>query len=99
KQEKGFPKILLTFLSKLEKRNAKKASALFTTSEYSRSVISTKYQIPKEKIFVIPEAIDLTWWNGEFSTNQGIQRKGNMILTVARQYARKRIEDLIVAMP
>lgn len=98
RQEKGWPHWYLKGLSYLEKRNTRKAPHVLTTSEHCRRQIEKYYGVKKAKIDLVPEGIDLKKWES-FCARVPKTSDGNTILCVARQYPRKRVRDLITAMP
>jgi glycosyltransferase involved in cell wall biosynthesis len=77
-----------------ERRNARIADRVSTTSNYCRDAIQQHYGIPATRIDVVPEGIDLDHWQA-----LGIRARGNgaTILCVGRHYRRKRIPDLVHA--
>ena len=93
-QERGSPRRLLMALSYLERRNARHADLVLATSRYCQQAIERHYGIPTDKIRIVPEGIDLSRWN-KLAKETPRQRDGRTILCVARQYPRKRIDDLM----
>jgi glycosyltransferase involved in cell wall biosynthesis len=77
-----------------ERRNARIADRVSTTSRYCRDAIQRHYRISASRIDVVPEGIDLDRWHA-----LGIRATGDgaTILCVGRHYRRKRIPDLVHA--
>jgi glycosyltransferase involved in cell wall biosynthesis len=96
RQETGRWRWLLWGLSRLERRNARRAPLVLTTSDYCRRAIARHYGVPEERIRLVPEGIDLGRW--QRSAAETHVREGTSILCVARQYRRKHIADLLRAM-
>ncbi len=97
RQEKGRVRLLLQGLSCLERRNARNADLVFTTSEYCRRAVIRHYGVPRKRIPIVPEGINLSCW--QLPRSQTSRKNGRTILCVAKQYPRKRIVDLLQAMP
>ena len=102
--EKGFTRRFLMFQSHLERLNLRSADGILTTSLYSRRRINELYGISRTKIRVVPEGIDLVLWSKLLKeTKSSSQRngkrgdKGATIVCVAKQYPRKRISLLLLA--
>src|SRR5262249_27932289 len=64
---------------------------------YSASVAREVYDIPDAKLVIVPEPIDLTDWRRRFGEAAGPKAARPTILSVARMYPRKRLEDLLHA--
>jgi glycosyltransferase involved in cell wall biosynthesis len=97
RQERGTARLLLGSLSLLEKFNARKADLVLTTSEYCRRAIVHHYAMPSAKIRLVSEGIDVGRWQ-RLSQETPRSSDGQTILCVARQYRRKRLEDLLEAL-
>jgi glycosyltransferase involved in cell wall biosynthesis len=97
-QERGRWRSLLGSLSGLERRNARRAPLVLTTSEYCRRAITHHYGVPEGRIRIVPEGIDLDRWRRVAEASPR-HNDGRTILCVARQYPRKHIADLLRAMP
>jgi glycosyltransferase involved in cell wall biosynthesis len=94
--ERGKWRSLLRSLSRLERRNARRAPLVLTTSDYCRAAIGRHYGVPEGRIRIVPEGIDLAGWRGAPGSPR---RPGATVLCVARQYPRKHVADLLRAMP
>jgi len=94
--ERGAPRRYLRALSHLERANARRAGRVLLTSEYSRRAACEAYDLPPEKVGVVPNGIHPAHW-------ERVRRMkgppGRTILSVARQYPRKNTRSLIRAMP
>ena len=96
--EGGRTRLLFELLSRLEGRNARRADAVLTTSEYCRSAIRRHYGVEPSQVRLVPEGIDLARWRG-LAARVPHQSDGATILCVARQYPRKHVADLLRALP
>lgn len=93
RQEQGWPRLLLWSLSRLEKLNAYRAPLVLSTSQYCCDRIQQHYQVPLDRLRLVPEGIHLEDW----PLGDERQRDPWTVLCVARQYARKRVVDLVQA--
>jgi len=95
--EHGWTRARFRILSKLERRNARRADRVIVTSEHSRRVATEAYGLEPDGIGIVPEGLDLESWDG-------IRRAGRpegaspSIVSVARQYRRKNTAVLVRAM-
>jgi glycosyltransferase involved in cell wall biosynthesis len=96
--EGGRTRLLFELLSRLERRNARRADAVLTTSEYCRGAIRRHYGVAPSQVRLVPEGIDLSRWRA-LAARVPHQSDGATILCVARQYPRKHIADLLYALP
>jgi glycosyltransferase involved in cell wall biosynthesis len=98
RQETGTARWLLGSLGRLEGFNTRRADLVLTTSRYCSQAIQRHYRVSAKKIRLVPEGIDLGRWE---RINREVPRHsdGHTILCVARQYRRKRVKDLLRAMP
>ncbi|MEI7666397.1 MAG: glycosyltransferase family 4 protein [Synechococcaceae cyanobacterium ELA263] len=101
--ERGWPRLMLWSLSRLERLNARRAPLVLSTSRYCCERIQAHYGVATERLALVPEGIDLSLWSP--STDPGAlaqldaARDPCTVLCVARQYPRKRVTDLIAAFP
>lgn len=99
--ERGWPRRMLAGLALLERRNARRAPLVLSTSRYCIDRIRHHYGVPPQRLALVPEGIDLQVWQP--STDPAVlaeldaRREPYTVLCVARQYPRKRIGDLIDA--
>ena len=99
--ERGWPRRMLASLALLERRNARRAPLVLSTSHYCIDRIRDHYGVPAERLALVPEGIDLELWQPSADPAELAQldarREPFTVLCVARQYPRKRIVDLIDA--
>jgi glycosyltransferase involved in cell wall biosynthesis len=99
--ERGWPRWMLTGLALLERRNARRALLVLSTSRYCCDRIRHHYGVASERLALVPEGIDLALWqpcpDPLVLAEQDARRDPCTVLCVARQYPRKRIIDLIDA--
>jgi glycosyltransferase involved in cell wall biosynthesis len=96
--ERGGVRRLLWTLSRLERRNARHADMVITTSAYCRAAIERHYGVPAGKVRLVPEGIDLARWERIAAETPRVS-DGATVLCVARQYPRKHVDDLLRALP
>jgi glycosyltransferase involved in cell wall biosynthesis len=93
--ERGLP------LSLLERRNARRAPLVLSTSRYCIDRIRFHYGVATERLVTVPEGIDLSLWQPTADPTALVDldaaRDPFTVLCVARQYPRKRVVDLIDA--
>ncbi len=95
--ETGQTKRILNHLAKRECQNVRQADLVIVPSQYTASKVKQYYSIKPEKIKIIPLAIDHAYWQ-RLQQNVTLKFKNFItILTVARQYPRKGIRDLLFA--
>jgi glycosyltransferase involved in cell wall biosynthesis len=104
---------LLSALARLERSNTLGADRVLVPSHYSAGVSAETYGIAKDRIAVVPEAVDLAPWravraareakradSAPTDTPNGLDATRRLtILSVARQYPRKDTATLLRAMP
>ena len=95
--ERGWPRRMLGLLALLERRNARRADLVLSTSRYCCERIHAHYGVPPERLNQVPEGIDLALWQPLDACAPAQVREPYRLLCVARQYPRKRIADLITA--
>jgi glycosyltransferase involved in cell wall biosynthesis len=98
RNETGLVRLLLGVQARWERRNSERADLVMVPSRYSAGIAEALYGVPRGRIAVVPEPIDLAEWRRRFaaaSTPEPTRRP--TILTVCRQYPRKRVEDLLEA--
>jgi phosphatidyl-myo-inositol dimannoside synthase len=95
--ERGVVRALLTLQARWERANVHAADRVIVPSGYSARVAQAVYEVPSARIRVVPEPIDLGEWRRRFAAVP--QRTGGppTVLSVARMYPRKRLEDLVHA--
>lgn len=95
--EHGWTRVRFRILSRLERRNARRADRVIVTSEHSRRVATVAYGLESEGVGVVPEGLDLEGWSG-FQREGRPEGASPSIVSVARQYRRKNTAVLIRAM-
>jgi glycosyltransferase involved in cell wall biosynthesis len=94
--ERGAKRIELEILARLEARHVRRCDRVITTSVYSSERIARFYGVTSEKIFVVPELIDLNSWRRGLAEAVLIDGPPR-ILCVAHLYPRKGIDTLLRA--
>jgi phosphatidylinositol alpha-1,6-mannosyltransferase len=97
RNERGWVRVLLSMQARWERTNTARADRVVVPSFYSASVAREVYGIPDAKLAIVPEPIDLADWRRRFSEAAGPKAARPTILSVARMYPRKRLEDLLHA--
>jgi glycosyltransferase involved in cell wall biosynthesis len=95
--ERGWTRALLSVQARWEHRNVARADRVLVTSRYCAGVVERLYGVPSKRIAVVPEPIDLEDWQGRFARAPRRPSERPTILSVARMYPRKRLEDLLEA--
>jgi glycosyltransferase involved in cell wall biosynthesis len=97
RNERGLVRALLGVQARWERLNTERADRVVVPSGYSAAVASKIYGVPAERLAVVPEPIDLGEWRRRFAAVAPAPRGGVTVLSVARMYPRKRLEDLLRA--
>jgi glycosyltransferase involved in cell wall biosynthesis len=98
RNERGVVRMLLGVQARWERRNTERADRVIVPSRYSAAVAEAVYRVPPARIAVVPEPIDLAEWRRRFTlVGPGPDRERPTVLTVARLYPRKRVDDLLEA--
>ncbi len=97
KNERGTVRALLGVQAHWERLNTERADLVMVTSRYCAAVAQREYGVPEERLAVVPEPIDLDAWDELFARAARRDASGGVVLSVARMYRRKRIEDLLRA--
>jgi phosphatidyl-myo-inositol dimannoside synthase len=97
RNERGWVRVLLSVQARWERLNTARADRVVVPSRYSAAVAREVYGIPDAKLAIVPEPIDLADWRRRFAEAAGPQAGRPTILSVARMYPRKRLEDLLRA--
>ena len=107
--ERGWVRVLLGVQARWERRNAVRADLVSVPSLDSAQVAARAYGVPRARLVVVPETIDLEAWQAELAAARAsvptvsaaarapAAPSGPVILSVARMYPRKRIADLLRA--
>ena len=97
RNERGWVRVLLSVQADWERANTAHADRVIVPSRYSASVAREVYGIPDSKLAIVPEPIDLVDWRRRFADAARPRADRPTILSVARMYPRKRLEDLLHA--
>jgi len=97
RNERGWVRVLLSVQARWERLNTARADRVIVPSRYSASVAREVYGIPEGKLAIVPEPIDLADWRRRFADAARPRAGRPTILSVARMYPRKRLEDLLHA--
>ncbi len=95
--ESGWNRRRFRVLSRLERRNARKADRIIVTSRHSRGVAIAAYGLDPERVRIVPEGIDVEKWSSARTYEPTAEHP--TIVSVARQYRRKNTATLVRAMP
>jgi len=96
--ERGLPRLRLKTEARLEKRHVRRADRILATSEHSASRIARVYGVPRERIAVVPEPIDLARWRAALDSAETLPKARPSILCVAHLYPRKDVATLLEAL-
>lgn len=97
RNERGLVRALLSVQARWERLNTARADRVIVPSRYSASVAAQAYAIPRDKVAVVPEPIDLAEWRRRFAAAGRSRSDRPSVLSVARMYPRKRLGDLLQA--
>ena len=97
RNERGVTRALLALQARWERANTARADRVIVPSRYSASVAREAYAIPAERLAVVPEPLDLGDWRRRFAAVARRVADRPTVLSVARMYPRKRLEDLLEA--
>jgi glycosyltransferase involved in cell wall biosynthesis len=97
RNERGVVRALLSVQARWERLNTARADRVIVPSRYSAAVAAEAYGIPPPKLAVVPEPVDLAEWRRRFAAAERRPSARPTVLSVARMYPRKRLEDLLRA--
>ena len=97
RNERGLVRALLGVQARWERLNTERAERVVVPSRYSAGVARAVYDVPAERLAVVPEPIDLGEWRRRFASVAPAPRGAPTVLSVARMYPRKRLDDLLRA--
>ena len=98
RNERGLVRMLLSIQARWERRNTARADRVLVPSQYSADIAAALYGVSPSRICVVPEPIDLAEWRRRFaSVAAHAVRSRHGVLSVARLYPRKRMQDLLDA--
>lgn len=97
RNERGLVRASLRLQARWERANTRCADRVIVPSRYSARVAAEVYGLPVERIAVVPEPIDVAAWRSLFASVEPAGAHAPTILSVARMYPRKRLQDLLEA--
>ena len=97
RNERGLVRALLSLQARWERSNSARADRVVVPSQYSAAVAHDVYAIPRSTLAVVPEPIDLADWRRRFAEAARARAARPTVLSVARMYPRKRLDDLLRA--
>jgi glycosyltransferase involved in cell wall biosynthesis len=97
RNERGLVRRLLALQARWERVNVHLAERVIVPSRYSAGVAHALYAVPRERLAVVPEPIDLAEWRRRFAGAPPRAVGAPTVLAVARMYPRKRLGDLVAA--
>jgi len=97
RNERGWVRALLSLQARWERLNTRRADLVLVTSRYCAEVAHREYGVPPARLAVVPEPIDLEAWDAAFRRAPRRARGRPVVLSVARMYPRKRLQDLLQA--
>lgn len=97
RNERGWVRALLGIQARWERANAQRADRVVVPSRYSARVAAELYGVSSARIAVVPEPIDLGEWRRRFAAAEPRVSSRPTVLSVARTYPRKRLDDLLAA--
>lgn len=97
KHERGLVRALLARQARWERLNTERADRVVVTSEYAAGTAQRAYGVPRARLAIVPEPIDLEEWQRRFAAARPRAADRPTVLSVGRMYARKRFEDLLRA--
>ena len=96
--ERGPARLRLSVEAFFEKRHVRGADRILTPSAHTAGRIVSDYGIPRDRITVVPEPIDLARWRTALAAAPDRPRGPVSILCVAHLYPRKDVATLLGAM-
>ena len=98
RNERGVVRMLLSIQARWERRNTERADRVLVPSHYSAAIAETVYRVAPSRLAIVPEPIDLAEWRRRFAAaGAAAASLRPIVLTVARLYPRKRVDDLLTA--
>lgn len=97
RNERGLTRALLSVQARWERANVRRADRIVVPSAYSAAVTAAVYGVDPARIAIVPELIDLADWRARLAAAAPPPAHPPTVLTVARMYPRKRLEDLLTA--
>jgi glycosyltransferase involved in cell wall biosynthesis len=97
RNEHGWVRALLGVQARWERANVHRADRVVVPSRYSAGIAAELYGLARARIAVVPEPIDLAEWRRRFAEAERRPTSRPTVLSVARMYPRKRLDDLLRA--
>ncbi len=97
RNEHGLVRALLALQARWEAANVRRADRVVVPSRYSAAIAEALYRVDPARLAVVPEPIDLAEWRRRFAAVAAPAKRAATVLSVARMYPRKRLEDLLQA--
>lgn len=97
--ESGLIRQVLKALVMLEKVACRKADVIFTPSRFAKGKVCSLYGISEGKVKVMPNGIFFDSWVGEVESAEPETKRPPTVLSVARLYKRKGLDQLIRVWP
>jgi glycosyltransferase involved in cell wall biosynthesis len=97
RNERGLVRARLARQARWERLNVSRADRVIVPSEYSARVAHREYRVPRAKLAVVPEPIDLDEWDRRFAAAPRRPADRPVVLSVGRMYPRKCFGDLLRA--
>ena len=95
--ERGLTRALLSVQARWERANVHRADHVVVPSAYSAAMAAELYGLDRRRLSVVPEPIDLAGWRARLAAAPPPAVRTPTVLTVARMYPRKRLDDLLAA--
>ncbi len=97
RNERGLVRALLARQARWERLNVARADRVIVSSEYSAWTAHREYGVPRARLAVVPEPVDLDGWQRRFAAAARRPSDRPVVLSVGRMYPRKRFGDLLRA--
>lgn len=97
--ERGVVRALLGVQARWERANARRADVVVAPSRYAADTAARLYGLDANAVQALPEPIDLAGWRARLAEATRRPPGPPTVLCVARMYPRKRIVDLLEAVP
>ena len=95
--ERGSARVRLRIEAFFEKRHVRAAGRVVAPSDHAAGRIAAEYGVPRSRITVVPEPIDLARWTRALHEARPGVSEARSILCVAHLYPRKDVETLLDA--
>jgi len=95
--ERGWVRQLLAVQARWERANARRADVVVAPSRYAADTATRLYGLDARTVCVRPEPIDVAGWRARLAAAPRRAPGAPTVLTVARMYPRKHLDDLLDA--